>query len=52
MKSMKNQKLKIISMHIYTIYNNGSIEKKKKNKTKKTKLSFFPYSSLEMSLST
>ena len=50
---MKNQKLKTMSIHIYTIYNNGSIEKKKKkNKTKKTKLSFFPYSSLEMSLST
>ena len=46
---MKNQKLKTMSIHIYTIYNNGSIEKKKKNKTK---LSFFPYSSLEMSLST
>ena len=28
------------------------LKKKKKNKTKKTKLSFFPYSSLEMSLST
>ena len=26
--------------------------KKKKKKTKKTKLSFFPYNSLEMSLST
>ena len=29
---MKNQKLKTMSIHIYTIYNNGSIEKKKKKK--------------------
>ena len=29
MKSMKNQKPKTISIHIYTIYNNGSFGKKK-----------------------
>ena len=27
---MKNKKLKTISIHIYTVYNNGSFEKKKK----------------------
>ena len=32
MKSMKNQKPKAMSIHIYTIYNNGSFEKKKKKK--------------------
>ena len=36
---MKNQKLKTMSIHIYTIYNNGSIEKKK-NKTKQKKQNF------------